>query len=212
MRIGQISILSLAKNDADALNATLADCKQKTRNLVRKGIKGNFKIEVSTSDSDWHSLFLHHCVGMQRIDAKHKSEREIHALREQFEACGACRLYVARRDGEFAAGLLNLYYKDWVEYFIPVSSERFRGDQVLSAIIARAVQDARRQGCKYWNWGGTWPGQKGVYRFKNGWGAHDYRYHYYGAVRDERLNKVDPGTLLADFPHFYVRPFRTVST
>jgi Acetyltransferase (GNAT) domain len=208
-RIGQISILARADSDEDALNATLADCKQKTRNLVRKGMKANFDIERSTGSDDWDRLALLHRLGIERMGGRYKSEREFHALREKFEPHGGCRLYVARRDGEFAGGLLNLYHGNWVEYFTPVSDERFRNEQVLSAIIARALQDARREGYMYWNWGGTWPSQDGVYRFKNGWGAHDHRYSYYGSVYDNGLNQADPVTLLANFPYFFVRPFLT---
>ncbi len=206
-RIGQISHLPVASNQDDALECVLANCLQKTRNLVRKGIRQSFEIEVSTADDDWQQMMLHHRLGMERIGGTPKSEREFLAIRKNLEPLKMCRLYIARQDGEFAGALLNLYYRDWVEYFTPVTEISFRNKQVMSALIAAAMSDAIVEGRAYWNWGGTWSTQAGVHRFKKGWGAVDQVYNYYGAVWDEKLAHAEPRKLLEQFPLFYVRPF-----
>ncbi len=206
-RIGQISRLPVAANQEEALEGVLATCRQKTRNLVRKGLRQGFVVEISTADEDWRQLILHHRLGMEKIGGNPKSEREFSAIRNNLEARGACRLYVARLEGEFAGALLNLYYRDWVEYFTPVIVDSFRSHQVLSALIATAMCDAVIEGRSHWNWGGTWSTQAGVHRFKQGWGAIDHIYEYFGAVWDSRLNKTQPRKLLEQFPFFYVRPF-----
>ena len=36
----------------------------------------------------------------------------------------------------------------------------------MALILNKAFDDAKMKGYKYWNWGGTWLSQKGVFRFK----------------------------------------------
>ncbi len=206
-RIGQISRLPVAANQEEALEGVLATCRQKTRNLVRKGLRQGFVVETSTADEDWRQLILQHRLGMEKIGGTPKSEREFSAIRGNLEARGSCRLYVARLEGEFAGALLNLYHRNWVEYFTPVIVGSFRNRQVLSALIATAMCDAAIEGRSHWNWGGTWSTQAGVHRFKQGWGAIDHIYEYFGAVWDSQLNEMEPRKLLEHFPFFYVRPF-----
>ncbi len=207
LRIGQISHLPVAPKREKALEEVLASCLQKTRNLVRKGLRQDFTIEVSTADEDWQQMQHHHHLGMKSIGGRPKYAREFAAIRDNLEAKGACRLYVAKHDGAFAGALLNLYHRQWVEYFTPVAVASFRNRQVLSALIATAMCDAIVEGRTLWNWGGTWSTQAGVHHFKRGWGAIDHVYRYIGAVWDARLKEREPKKLLEQFPFFYVRPF-----
>lgn len=205
-RTGQISTLPRATTNEGALEAVLSACHQKTRNLVRKGLKGDFVIRRSTAERDWASMADHHRLGLERIGGRYKTAEQFEALRDALQAKGMCRLYVAERQGQFAGALLLLRYRDWVEYFTPVAVEAFRSEQVLSALIAHGMVESISEGAKYWNWGGTWLTQSGVYHFKRGWGASDYPYTYFGRSDDEKLDGKDMSELLARFPFFYVRP------
>ena len=205
-RIGQISTLSAAGSRGEAVEAVLAACTQKTRNLVRKAIRQEFAVERSEREADWAAFAEHHRLGMARIGGRAKGPAEFDALRACFAGPEQRRLYVARRDDQFAGALLCLYYRDCVEYFTPVAVEDYRHEQVLSALIAEALVDARLEGRRFWNWGGTWTGQTGVYRFKRGWGAIDHVYDYYGAVSGPMADAA-PEELLAAYPFFYIRPF-----
>lgn len=206
-RIGQMSLLQPTTDAEAALGAILSACHQKTRNLVRKSLRGNFEILISDADDDWANMIKHHQIGLERIGGRPKKPAEFAALREALRPYGMCRLYVARHKGEFAGALLNLYYRNWVEYFTPVAVSEFRSEQVLSAIIATAMRDASLEGARIWNWGGTRPNQKGVYHFKKGWGAIDHPYNYYGRVFDQGLAAASSEVLLSMFPFFYVRAF-----
>jgi hypothetical protein len=205
-RIGQISTLTAAGSREEAMEAVLAACTQKTRNLVRKAIRQEFAIERSGQDADWTALAEHHRLGMDRIGGRAKAPDEFAALRACFAGPEQRRLYVARRYDQFAGALLCFYYRDGVEYFTPVAVEDFRHEQVLSALIVEALVDARLEGRRFWNWGGTWTGQTGVYRFKRGWGAIDHVYDYYGAVSGP-MAEAAPEDLRAGYPFFYIRPF-----
>lgn len=208
-RIGQISELPEERDPEAALNGILSNCNQKARNLVRKGLRQNFEISISDDPQDWDEAIEHHRLGMERIGGRAKTRKEFDIIRARLEDGDRRKLFIARKDGEFAGSLLNLYYKDWVEYFTPVVVDRFRSDQVLSAIIAHAMVDACVAGRRWWNWGGTWTTQAGVYHFKQGWGAVDHPYMYYGTVRAPGIIASSPAELIAQFPFFYVKPFDT---
>jgi hypothetical protein len=209
-RIGQISPLAPASSREEALQATLDACRQKTRNLARKAMRQGFVIELSEQEADWAALIEQHRLGMARIGGQAKSRAEFSAMRECFVGGAQRRLYVARRDGRFAGGLLCFYHGGWVEYFAPVAVEEFRNEQVLSALIVEAIVEARLEGRRFWNWGGTWTGQTGVYHFKRGWGALDHVYHYYGAVSGAMADAA-PDELRAGYPFFYIRPFSSAA-
>jgi hypothetical protein len=207
-RISQITELGAARDPQSALAQILSTCQQKTRNLVRKGLKSGFSIDLETADGAWADMIEHHQQGMRRIGGRAKSQREFDCLRSAFGP-NQCRLYVARKNGAFAGALLNLYFRDRVEYFTPVAVEDYRGEQVLSALIAQAMSDAILEKRRYWNWGGTWASQAGVYHFKRGWGAIDRDYTYWGKVFDSgaKLSDVSPVHLAEQYKFFYVRPF-----
>ena len=206
-RIGQISSLSAWTSRSEAVEAILAACSQKTRNLVRKGLKQEFAIAPSDSDRDWADLATHHRIGMERIGGRPKSIDEFGALRATLIDGVQRRLYVARAGNTFAGALLCLHCKEWVEYFTPVAVEQFRSQQVLSALICEAMIDAAASGARFWNWGGTWHTQQGVYHFKAGWGAVDHEYVYYGRAADHVLD-TPAEQLQANYPFFYARPFK----
>jgi hypothetical protein len=63
----------------------------------------------------------------------------------------------------------------------------------------------------WWNWGGTWLTQDGVYRFKSRWGTESRPYTYFIAIRNAELLRHSQETLQAAFPYFYVRPFAPVA-
>lgn len=208
-RIGQVSELQPASNRELALDAVLAACTQKTRNLVRKGMKQGFRIDISDDETDWQNMVLHHRLGMERIGGRAKTAAEFTALRRALSSNDYIRLYVARHDNVFAGALLCICHRDWVEYFTPVAVENYRNGQVLSALIAEAMIDARMQAYRFWNWGGTWATQSGVYHFKRGWGAKDHRYGYYGRA-SQAIVAASPSDLAAAYPGFYLRPFNAV--
>jgi len=69
------------------------------------------------------------------------------------------------------------------------------------------MKDATKKKCKYWNWGGTWLSQTGVYQFKKRWGTHDLKYNYYTNLIDNSILNLSKEDLLREYPYFYVLPF-----
>jgi len=67
-------------------------------------------------------------------------------------------------------------------------------------------------GYSFWNWGGTWQEQKGVYDFKKKWGAIDEKYYYYTKVFNNEIVELPSNTLIDSFPNFYTMPFKNLKT
>ena len=91
-------------------------------------------------------------------------------------------IYVAKLDNKKIASLLLLYFNKTVEYFTPTVLEDYLNLQPMALILNKAFDDAKMKGYKYWNWGGTWLSQKGVFRFKKKWGAEGSNYNYFTKV------------------------------
>ncbi len=74
------------------------------------------------------------------------------------------------------------------------------------------MADASRRGFEWWNWGGTWESQVGVYRFKKKWGADERRYDYHIQLNDASVLSWPREKILETFPNFYVAPFSALKT
>lgn len=205
-RVGQVTYLPESTSSRDELMALFH---QKTRNMARKGAKSGFDIQLNNELEAWDVLYDIHVENMQAIGGQAKSRAVFSALADTFEAGTEYQIYLAKKDGQVAAALLLLFYNNTVEYFTPVVKSEFRGDQPLSLLIFESMYAALQKGFKYWNWGGTWLTQEGVYRFKSRWGATDLPYHYFVLEHSQvgSMRALTPEQLLSSYPYFYTLPF-----
>jgi lipid II:glycine glycyltransferase (peptidoglycan interpeptide bridge formation enzyme) len=117
-------------------------------------------------------------------------------------------VYIGTHDGQPIAALLVFYFNGTAEYFTPVIISEHRNTQALALVIYEAMKDAvSLKKCKYWNWGGTWLSQRGVYDFKKRWGTSDYPYYYYTKLFNEGVRFSSKEALLKNYPGFFVLPF-----
>ena len=209
-RIGQISILPSQGNRCEIRETVLASCSQHRRRAVRKGLKVGFVVALSDDPGDLDLLHYHHVRRMQHIGGLAKSHDQLRLLKKVLGS--ACHLWTATLDGEFAGALLTLQYREWVEYFLPIAVEEYRSRHVLSALILEAMTESAIRGCRFWNWGGTWGTQQGVYRFKREWGATDHPYGYFGFAQVAAFAGAHPADLLRGYPLFYVMPFSSAAS
>jgi hypothetical protein len=182
--------------------------RQKTRNLVRKALRQEFR-EVCT-DEEWAWRFLHevHRENMQAIGGKPKPWEHFEALRRHIPESSR-RLSLAVWGGEPIAGLLLLFFGQTVEYLAPVVRSEHRARQPLSFLIFQGMLDAANRGRRAWNWGGTWITQHSLHHFKQGFGAVDRPYSYLVLARPESRARLRLAReRLSDaFPYYYVYPF-----
>lgn len=179
----------------------------------RRNVNSARKAGVAVNEDCSALLFLEqfHRENMATIDGTAKPSRYFTGIPEHFRYGLDWRLYVATKQGETIAAILLFYANGVVEYFTPAITAEGRDLQATSLILVRAMADASRAGYKSWNWGGTWPSQEGVYRFKKKWGAEEHRYHYYVTIRNKNLLLATPAELLDAYPWFYVLPFNILS-
>lgn len=205
-RIGQLTPLPPA-GDEDA--ALMQSFHYKTRNMVRKAEK--LGIEVVVDNGAMSFLVAVHEENMREIGGLAKPRRFFDALPQYFRPGQDYRLYVASLEGEPVAAVLVFFYNRTAEYYTPVVRKEHRDSQALSAAIFRAMCDAAAQAYAWWNWGGTWPSQDGVYRFKSRWGTRDLPYRYFISVHNPALLKASRAELLAAYPSFFTVPFSALA-
>ena len=200
-RLGQATSLASTSLDEDGVPAGAEPSAR--RNLRKARAEG---IAVRIEPGRLAELRAIHEENMAALGGRAKSPRFFRLLVGCFQAGEDFDLYVAERRGAMVAGLLVLYFNRTVEYFMPAVRSDHRSSQPLALILAQAMQDATRRGFSRWNWGGTWPTQTGVFRFKRKWGAVSQRYDYYTLVGADSLLDLRPAELMAVCPHFYVAP------
>ena len=72
------------------------------------------------------------------------------------------------------------------------------------------MTEAAKSGFKYWNWGGTWKTQTGVFRFKKKWAAFEQKYFYYTQLNDRSILNWSPDKIVKTFPNFFIIPFSQI--
>ena len=207
-RIGQFTLLpKITSHSDDIQNALMQIFHYKTRNSIRKALKSAVKIY---HDGSWSALKrladLHH-QNMDRIGGASKPLAVFKAIYDCFDYGRDYKVYFAAKDGIEIAALLVLFFNKTAEYFIPTTKHEFRELQPMSLILLEAMKDAVFAKLFYWNWGGTWISQTGVYNFKKRWGTQDYPYFYYVNLYDDQIRQQNRITLQNNYPYFYVLPF-----
>ncbi|MFP6861676.1 GNAT family N-acetyltransferase [Pseudomonas sp.] len=207
-RLGQVTKLPF---DA-SYDALMASLPSKTRNMVRKAEKQNIEWTSEYVEEGLDFLIDVHYENMQEIGGISKPARFFELIKSNFEYGSDYLLYIAYFEGKPISALLLFYSSETVEYFTPVIKSEYRSMQPLTALIFNAMRDAVEKGYRFWNWGGTWKTQEGVYRFKKSWGAVDVPYDYYCTVFKKSLLDNKRELLLSEYPYFYTVPFGWLST
>jgi len=216
-RIGQLTSLPSGTDSEKVSEMLFGLYHKKTRNIVRKALRNDLELAFDYDQSsqtlkELHALHESNIMGLGGIP---KPKEFFDVISNQLLEDNDYRIYTARsKSGELVCGLMLLYFKDMVEYFVPATTESVLSAQPLSALIFLSMRDAilERQ-AKIWNWGGTWLSQDGVYHFKSRWGTTDRTYKYYTRVFSDPavLQDVDRKTLQNGYPWFYTVPFSTLN-
>lgn len=209
VRVTQISRLPIG-NERNVLEEDIMKmCTSKTRNAIRKINKFNFKISHSDQAFVTNCLYTQHKEGIDQLGGLVKPKNLFSSLDQFFEYGSDYRVYFAEYDGQIISCLLVFYYNSWVEYFTPTILSSHRSLQPLSSIIFRAMSDSVLENDSiFWNWGGTWPSQSSLYKFKNSWGAKDFPYTVRTKItyEDKDFEKMIP-ELRSSHPYFYIYPY-----
>lgn len=205
-RVGQLT--RLPAHTGDIGGGVMGAVDGVRRRNIRKAQKEGVKVRDGGGPDIVDFLAETHRDNIGAVGGMVKPKGFFEIVRNNFEYDKDYRIYTAYLDSLPIAALLLFYFNKTVEYFTPVVVEEYRTYQALSLIIFEAMKDSVERGYEWWNWGGTWLSQEGVYNFKKKWGASDMPYFYYTRVYDEGILQKTSGELLAEYPYFYVVPFR----
>jgi len=197
-RIGQITHLpELTDNLDDLIMKKLSD--PRPRN-IRKAKKSGVKFYTSVKPEDFEFIFRTHKENIESIGGISKTKEFFHSINKSIRN-EHFYLYIASKECKKIAALLLFFFNKTVEYFTPATVIDFKNLQPSSLLIFEAMKDAVKRGFKYWNWGGTWLTQNGVYNFKKKWGANDYKYYYFTKVYDNNILNIPGSGIFYRFPN-----------
>jgi len=199
-RIGQITKIPLIETKDDLMPLFHS----KTRNMIRKSIKLDIKIKKTNDMMDF--IYNTHVENMLSVGGIAKEKKFFSLIPDFFIKDKDYNIYTAYMEKKPIASLLVFYSDNVVEYFTPVILNEYRNTQALSQIIFE-VMALNSKKYKFWNWGGTWGSQDGVYRFKSRWGAQDINYYYFTKINDKDILYSPSKTLIDNYPNFFVLPF-----
>ena len=208
-RIGQLT--PLPQKPADIDGATMKIIDSKMRNLIRKAQKLEIKVESEENNEYFDFLISTHQENLAAIGGIAKPENFFRLIPKYFNYGEDYKIFAAKKDGQLIAALLLFYFNKTVEYFTPVIKSEFRSSQPMSLLIFEAMKEAVMKDYAWWNWGGTWASQDGVYHFKKQWGTLDKPYYYYTKIFDQALLNTGKEQLLKSYPYFFVAPFNKIA-
>lgn len=177
---------------------------------IRKAINSGITIREGSRKLDFDFLAHTHQQNMIKIGGKFKETRFFDLVREGY-ASNTYKLFIAELDGKSIAALLVFYFNNNIEYFTPCTLENFRKLQPSSLLIYQAMKEAIDNGYRFWNWGGTWETQTGVFDFKKKWGAIDEKYYYHTRLLNKNILSCTPKEIEQTFPHFYTIPYNQLN-
>ena len=205
-RIIQVTPLDKLSNEEDLMSLF----HYKTRNMVRKSLKVDFKLIESEDLFD--PMYKLHVQNMEAIGGTAKPQSFYNSIQKNYEFGKDYKLIGAEHEGKLAGVLLLFYHNGVVDYHTPTINVEYRNLQPNSFLIFQSMLDAIKNGYSSWNWGGTWKTQESLYRFKNRWGANDLSYRYLIEMANEDIFKSDSSTLLKEYPSFFTVPFDMLTT
>ena len=173
---------------------------------IKKAIQSEIIISKSRDLGALKDVYKYHKENIEAINGTSKKWSFFEKI-PSYIPSENYQVYLAHYDGRVIGGLLLFYCNETVEYFTPASDTNLRFLQAMSLLIYQGMSDAKAKGYRYWNWGGTWASQKGLYDFKSRWGAKDYKYDYIICVYKPAVLHLTKQEILEKYPGFYVCPF-----
>lgn len=151
------------------------------RRAIRKGRQSDLKITQGTELEDYRIFYELELETRKRQGSPPYSFRFFENLHSKLHTLGKAKLYFASFNNQDIAGVIILYYKKIAIYAYGAStSDRdFLKLRPNNLLFWQAIQDAHQCGCQLFDFGTTHPSNKGLLRFKSGWGTSDIRIPYY---------------------------------
>jgi hypothetical protein len=182
----------------------------RARTAYRKISKTGFELRKCKTEQEAIEFGKIHKVNILGKGGIHKEESFFrYAFRLSQKSPELADIVIMLDDNKIIAGVILFYFRDIVEYHTTCLVEKYRSIGPLNKIIIDCMADSGRRGFHYWNFGGTWKNQEGVYKFKQSFGAIDHPYYYHTVFfRDtDKIKSMSRNNLLRAYPNFFIIPF-----
>jgi FemAB-related protein (PEP-CTERM system-associated) len=164
-----------------SLDDVWANFQGSVRKAIRKAEQNPIKIIRGTDLEHYRQFFMLELETRRRQGSPPYALRFFENLYSKFHTSGKARLYLAYFENQAIGGALILYHHKTAIYGYGGSTSnkdllRFRPNNLLFWL---AIQDAHNEGFNLFDFGITPPSNKGLLRFKSGWGTHTSALPYY---------------------------------
>jgi len=176
------------------------------RKIVRSGLLPG-RVETGTEALEFSQIHRENIGGKGGVFKTEAFFKLAFAMSQ--ESPRAAELDVMRDRNLITGGVVLFYFKDTVEYHTTCLREEYRSIGPLTGIIIDRLIEAGMDGYRYWNFGGTWRSQVGVYKFKSSFGARDHPYFYFTKFLRSLnwVKTVSAEQIVRDYPLCFVIPF-----
>lgn len=170
----------------------LAQMRPKTRYNIKVAEKRGVSVIQSRNEDDVRAFYkLLKNTGGRNNFSPHLGEHYLNLWRVL--APGNLKIYLAEHNRNFVAGIMVVFYGDTAVYLHGASSYEHRALMAPYLLHWQAIQDAKRNGFKFYDFWGVAPKEAGdshpwagISRFKLGFGG---RYYEYFGTQDFVFNK-----------------------
>ena len=185
---------------------------QRVRRSIRKCINLNVAIEkLNLSYDVVNDFYSMHKSEIESKNGKVKPIDFFRNVKNNFEIHKDYDVFCAKLENKPISYLLVFYFNQFTEYYMPAYDPEQKNTQSTSLLIWESLQTSINKKMCYYNFGGTWPNQPELYRFKRGWNTTDFLYNYYIFCDVERIKNIDKSNLMKEFSNFYVVPYDQIT-
>lgn len=178
---------------------------------VRKAQKGGIDVIRAGSIEYVKPFYRLHVLTRKRHGAPVQPLRFFKNLWDTLYPKGMLSLLLAKKDGEYAAGIVLLHHKDVTYYKFGASKTEHMGTGANQLLMWEAIKKAAEDGYRAFDFGRTHAGNRGLMEYKTRWGAEKVPMGYIylpggSSLKDEGgTANVFISNILKKMPSFSIR-------
>jgi hypothetical protein len=203
----------LVEKETQYLDIASTEWDNKIKYDLRKAERSGLSISEEITKESVEEMIGIYYKNCQDYNIPSKPKEFIYALSEAALKSKEVEFYFAFREDRLIGGLIVIFSKTTLSYYLPCSLDSERTFQPVTYLIDYAFQKAKSRKIKYWNWESSPGSESGVYKFKKKWGSTDSKYRIYIKRLCDIKTIKDLGNegIASNFPYFFVFPFNQIN-
>lgn len=160
-------------------NVLWKEIKKSNRNIIRKGIKNNIKVERATNESDLEELYTLELITRKRQGVPTPPINHFKNMWRIMYPKGYLEVFTARYQGRAIASALLLIFNKKVIYAIGASETESMKLRPNNLLLWKAIEWSYTEKYEYFDLGGTPRDLNGLIFFKSSFNTANIPYSYY---------------------------------